>query len=354
MVGEPTAAPVALRFTQGGIVLSSGANAVPGMVQPIEQRLLYSGARCLHLAPGESMVEFGTFFGRSTLSIAQGLRDNERGDASNVLYVYDSFECDLRGGLAPYVHEFAREGQVEALLDVCDGRLGFRRVFEHYLAEHLACGRVRVSACELTAAEPPASRIAFMHIDAPKWYREFRPILYRFFPQLRVGSIVIFQDYFYQWSASLIAAVQLLVESGVARMCGSVISSLAIEITAAPTVDRIRRLDLTMQQSDLGAIIDRAIVACGGIEVARRERFIPRLHLAKLQHLWERGQYGSATLELRTLLEDGSMADSGVRDDLFELMQHGFSLRASYELDHSSGADLGHAFHGLLSDSVSR
>jgi hypothetical protein len=318
------------------VALATDPSPVPGMVDPMEQRLLYGGARCAQLVAGESMVEFGTFFGRSTLSIADGLRDNPRGDASNILHAYDSFECDLRGGLVPYVVQFAKEGKVEELLDVRNGKVGFRRVFEHYLADHIASGRVRVSASELMAAEPPPSQIAFMHIDCPKNYREFKSILYRFFPRLRVGSVVIFQDYFYQWSAGLIAAVQLLVEFGIIRMSGSVASSLAVEIIELPTAERILALDLAMQESDLAAIIDRAIAGSAGIEISQKQRFLPRLTLAKVQYLWEQRQFKRATLELKLYLDAGGQVNHTLLVDFFDLMEHGFSFRALYDLDHSS------------------
>ena len=52
------------------------ANNIPGMIELVEREMLFNQAREISLLETDCVVEFGSFFGRSTNCIAQGLSVN--------------------------------------------------------------------------------------------------------------------------------------------------------------------------------------------------------------------------------------------------------------------------------------
>lgn len=310
---------------------------IPGMVDPLEQRTLFEIARRLTFETGESVVEFGTYFGRSTCCIVNGLLAQGISDGARVsVHAYDSFSCAIQGSFYRHVQRDAAENSLEPLLRFEADRVRFRGVFDHYLGEYQASGLLRAVEGELKDCASGSSRIRMMHIDCPKFYKELKLILVRFFPHLQRGALVIFQDFFYQWSATLIAAVQLLAERGIVKFLFSAACSLVVEVVERPSAEQISRFDLAMEYADVAALIDRAIVATRSIVIDRPGRFVPRLSLAKLQYMFESGRHHEAAAALRGALDGaGGPIDALLFDDLGELVGMGFDLRSVYEIDHA-------------------
>jgi hypothetical protein len=120
------------------------------------------------------------------------------------------------------------------------GRVSFLKVFEHFVTRHLQSKSIVPHVSELSLSKPESARsVAFMHIDSPKFYEEFRFILFRFFPLLRPGSVVVFQDFLYPWSAGLIAAVEGLRQSGFISYERTAASSLATRVLKRPTLEEV-------------------------------------------------------------------------------------------------------------------
>ena len=90
------------------------------------------------------------------------------------------------------------------------GFLHWEKVFDHLIQSHSNKNLVW-EKCDCSEATWQGDHeIAMIHLDAPKDYYELRPILLRFFGALKNGSIIVFQDFFYHWSASVILAVALM------------------------------------------------------------------------------------------------------------------------------------------------
>lgn len=306
---------------------------IPGMVETIEQKLLFETARDLMLQPDEAVVEFGTFFGRSTWCLAEGLAANPRRRPGHRLHAYDGFRCPPQGRFADYVRRFAEQGGVGDRLQLRDGMLDFRAVFDHYLAGHLDSGLLRASQGMLAELVPLQADIALMHVDCPKSYADFKYILYRFFPRLRAGSVVIFQDFFYHWSATLIAAVQLLVELGVVAVKRSAASSLLTAVLQPPTPARLLEFDARLQTIGVPVLIDRAHAGAAAIELDRAAQFLPRLLLAKVQYLMESGNHAAAAATVERYLGDGGGLNDYLVKDYLDLMRSGFSVKLRYAGD---------------------
>jgi hypothetical protein len=310
---------------------------IPGMIEPVEQKILYRLASELQLQRDDQLVEFGTFFGRSTFCLAEGLSANPTRQKTSRLHAFDSFACARHGGFGKYVQAFARRGQVEHLLTVDSQGIDFSPVFERYLGSSIASGVVQPIRAELRDSKPEnISSIALMHIDSPKFFEELKIIVYRFFPLLRDGGLVVFQDYFYHWSATLIAAVEAMRQMGWLDYKVSAASSLVTQIAKPIPVGEMHELDIQMADPRrVDELIRQAIVACKTVSLDRSSIFVPRLWLAAYQHLWARGKTNEATDLVGEFFKDGGKLVQPVLDDYLEMMRSGFSVRALYEADHS-------------------
>lgn len=310
-------------------------NLIPGMIEPIERNLLRRLGSELPFANDDCAVEFGAFFGKSTSFIAQGL--GERRQRVPKLYVYDSFGCDRQGSFRPVVVGFAESGGVRDLVREENGRVDFFPVFCFYLRQKIESGVVVPTRAELVDSAPPNSPIMLMHIDSPKMYVDFKPILFRFFPKMIIGGVIVFQDFFYHWSATLIAAVGALARLGIVEFQESAASSLACVLRKSVDANSALELDIMLSSgAQTLPLIDHAIAECGKIAIDRPDVFLPRLELAKLQWLLERGEGGKAAGVVTQFFQNGGKLNQAVLNDFIELMSQSFSMERLYRLDHQA------------------
>ncbi|MBX9872829.1 MAG: class I SAM-dependent methyltransferase [Burkholderiaceae bacterium] len=313
------------------------ARQIPGMIEPVEQELLFNLARSIPLNSEDSIVEFGSFFGRSTYCLSLGLQENPTRNPTHKVRAFDSFSCAVNGAFAGHVTQFAKAGNVENLIKRQEDRLDFSEVFRHYLRNFSTRGLLDFYQWELSDSQPPAGNIALMHVDSPKFYDELKFIFYRFFPKLRAGSKIVFQDYFYHWSATLIAAVQVLKKDGWINYEYSAATSLVVTVNKPFQAADLLAIDLQMQdKAAVLGLIDSAISDTRSLRIDRPEVFIPRLTFAKIQYLWELGLHQEVTRVISDFFNTGNALNLQLVDDFIELMSYGFSIRKLYELDHQT------------------
>jgi len=311
------------------------ANNIPGMVEPVEREMLFDRAKAIELNANDCIVEFGAFFGRSTNCIAQGLSANPNYSPNCFFYTYDSFECDVHGWFAPFVHSYAQKANVLQFITVENDKVNFKPVFDHYLKAYIESKLVISIKSELLESQPPKNPISLMHIDSPKYYDEFKFIFYRFFPKTKIGSIIIFQDFFYHWSASLILIVAVLIEKKFVSVEQSAASSLVSKILKVPTKEDILEIDLIMQNQDkLSKYFDLAIDECSKIKLDRKDQFLPRIILAKIQWFYSREKFPEAKETMEKYLKDDNSFDRQIIYDFLEVFGNGFSIRRLFEKDH--------------------
>ena len=83
----------------------------PGMIEESERRLLFKAAfNCKDLP----IVEFGAFFGASTLALASGVISNEIN--YNPIVCIDAFEVDISHNLYKYVINYAKGASQKSYL----------------------------------------------------------------------------------------------------------------------------------------------------------------------------------------------------------------------------------------------
>lgn len=309
---------------------------IPGMIEPIEQTTLEKLASNISFHPNDIVVEFGTFFGRSTACIAAGLSANPSFKHGGKFFAFDSFSCDLNGGFYPHVLNFASAHGVAHFLKYKDNKVNFFEIFYYFVNSYIEEGIIHPIEKEIVESMPPDGEISLMHIDSPKFYEEFKVILFRFFPHLRKGGLIVFQDFFYYWSASLIAACAYMVERGFISIIASSASSLICRVDRVFDFEGIQEMDLTMQkESEVGRLIDLASSLVDSIIIDRPEQFVPRLKLAKMQWLFEKGKHESAVNEITSFFKGGGKVNSALLTDFLDMMRAGFSTRKLYEKDHA-------------------
>lgn len=310
------------------------ADSIPGATEPVERENLFRLASSVDLLPGDSIVEFGSLFGRSTNCLAQGLSANRTRRVDNLVITYDNFRCARDGFNGPQVIDLAKAAGTAHLIQQ-DGRtIDFKPVFEHYLKRYIEGGVVRAVQAELSVSDPPPGVIALMHIDSPKFYDEFKAVAFRFLPRTRVGSILVFQDFFYHWSASLIAAISLMINRGLLAVEGSAASSLICRVDREMTLEEMSEIDLMLSdQRSIPQFIQEAIDICRPLKLDRPEIFLPRLYLAKIQHLWESARFPEAAENVVGFFNSGHRMNQAVAYDFVEMLSKGFSVRQIYERD---------------------
>ena len=309
---------------------------IPGMIEPIEQQILYDLARSLELGAMGQIVEFGTFFGRSTNCLAQGLSHNVTRTQNSKLYAYDSFQCLRDGSFAPHVLGNAQRGNIASKLEITESHINFEKVFSHYLDRYIDTDLIVQIRSELTGSKPDnIKNIALLHIDSPKFFNELRIILENFFPLLDHNGIVVFQDFFYHWSGSLIAAVERMRQAGLVTYEFSAASSLVVKICRKFSSDDLNELDdVIVSPNRICSLIRETALHCQTIQIDRPESFLPRLTLAAFQVLWESGDTQKATSEVLTWATAQKTISASVINDFIEMMRSGFTIRERYLADH--------------------
>jgi hypothetical protein len=305
---------------------------IPGMIEPIEQKMLQDVCSKIHLNPSDIFIEYGSFFGRSTNCIIEGIANNKTNPEKATLLVYDYFKCACDGSLAKYVYAYAKIGNVENLILKKDGLLNFRGIFDHFASNNIP---MKIKECKLHEIESISNPIAFMHIDSPKFYSEFKYILTNHFKNLRPGSVIIFQDFFYHWSATLIAVVELFIEKKFIEVNETAASSLKTTVLKSFSIANIEEIDHIMTSIDINKIIEQSILRFSNQQniIDRIHQFLPRLMLANIQHYFEKGNIKEANIHWNNYLNNYPQIEHSIINDLMELKSHNFSIRNLYELD---------------------
>ena len=320
--------------------------AIPGMVEPTESSVLYSYARSLAFQQGDSVVEFGTFFGRSTNAISQGLKENPSFSVNEKFHAYDSFACNKSGGFAVHVETFAKIGGVDHLIKYGEnGIIDFFPVFSHYLKDYIDASIVHPIRAELVESKPYSNSIILMHIDSPKFYEDFKVILFEFMPRIKNGGVIIFQDFFYHWSATMIAAFGILLDKKYIEITQTAATSLVCKVIKNIELNDAIEIDALMKKnaSELEAFIDKAIEYSRNIKRDRFDRpnqFFQRLGIAKAQYMHENGNVAGCNRILTNIIKfceahEGTAVEHQMISDIEELQKFNYSKRELYELDHN-------------------
>ncbi len=279
---------------------------IPGQIERSEQVMLLEIMRALPFGPDDTIVEFGTLFGRSTACLVNGiLAKNLPPRSAPYVRAFDGFNFPLSNDFHRYIVHTAEQRNLRHLLRFTADTVNWRAFYDHFLGTAESEGILKTTEGEIQNAANDVARIALMHVDAPKDYKDLRPIILNFFPALRPGAVVIFQDYFFVWSATLIAAVQVLIDTGFAARRSMAATSLAVSILKPFDHESIAHIDDLIQKTPVETLVDRAVTETQALPVADITIDVGKLVLAKMQYLWSAGQRKAAAKSLRQLVNGG-------------------------------------------------
>ena len=312
-------------------------NSIPGMIELGEQDLLVEHGSDIQLNDEDVIIEYGCFFGRSTNCIIEGLKLNKTYIKSNKFILYDSFQCKKDNLFSSELNIYAKKYNVDHLIIEKEGGvIDFRKIFEHFtLPTEIT---LEINQCNLHEIKHTNKPIALMHIDAPKYYEEFKYILDNHFIDLKLGSIIVFQDFFYHWSATLVACIEIMFQNGFLVFNLSKASSLSVTVIKKFNMSDINAIDVSMKSANItdliGKIIQR-IIDTHQSNIDRIDQFLPRLMLCNVQYLYEMGNIPEAMRHLMNYIINYPTPNHVVYNDLFDLAQYRFSRKQLYQLDHT-------------------
>jgi len=184
---------------------------VYSMLSMDERYRLYLAAKELNLDPKDILLEFGVFFGGSLEALSLGLSENPTGQNGVRIVGVDAFECLAAGTFNRVVVERAGIAGYPEKLEFNEGLINWEKLVHDNLS-----GRSNVDLVKATASayRHGGSQIALVHLDLPKYFREMRAILIAIVDSLKLGGHVVFQDFFYHWSAEIVAFVFYVIERG--------------------------------------------------------------------------------------------------------------------------------------------
>ena len=299
--------------------------SVPGMIEKSEQLLLLKYASSIKINPEECFVEFGVFFGNSTACLAEGLLLNQKRYTSTKIFAYDSFNCPVDGKFVEQVREFAELCKRKSLLIERNGYLDFEGISREFLDGYLNRTLIEIKKGQISAYHAEEKPIALMHLDAPKSAQELSPIIRQSFPLLRSKSIIIFQDFFYHWSASSIAIIGKMMREGFLCPIESAATSLICEVNAKFHKEYINELLLCTDKKLVMTDLDFAIEATENLPSGNDKSIYPaRLYLAKIQHLYEGGKPEEAATVLVEFLNRKRKFSLQSINDFIEMFRYGF------------------------------
>lgn len=227
----------------------------PGMISLAEKKalLLYSSKS------RGPIVEFGSFLGASSYALAVGMQLNR--DLSLLrpsLSVYDAFSSSLTHPFSKHVFTYCQQFSLDAFLEIRDGYVNWLPIVEKGLkrfSDKVKIVQVIVNN-DLTIFPEMPSEIGLLHLDLPKDIRTLNQIAKHCFPRMVVGSIVIFQDYYYHYSSELIAFFEFLESSGVVVAETSVDTSVYYRVQESISPDVV---DIFTSSGDVLHLLHQAV-----------------------------------------------------------------------------------------------
>ena len=170
----------------------------PAMLTLDDKQVYYQCARDRDRFDG-TIVDLGVFVGGSTACLVQGTLDNSNGHKAErpLVRAYDRFEAEW-SSVEPLKY-IAPSGAFKMGSD-------FRFVFERQLGSYLQYVNVKHGDA-MTATYDEGRPIDILGVDICKNRALCARVTSQFFPHLRVGSLVLQQDYIHPWLPDLYVAM---------------------------------------------------------------------------------------------------------------------------------------------------
>ncbi|MDA7937825.1 hypothetical protein N9B71_02075 [Pirellulales bacterium] len=182
---------------------------VYSMLTKQERENLFRLAKNTPLKKGDSILEFGVFFGGSSEALGKGLALNKT-STENKIFAVDTFCCSKPGGLYEIVFERAKLVDGTQFLEKNGSTVDWYKYVQSNLKRF---ENIELLQQDSKGYEHDGSPVAILHLDLPKFYSEMHIILAKVVGFLKPGAFIVFQDFFYHWSAEIIAFIYFLIKN---------------------------------------------------------------------------------------------------------------------------------------------
>ena len=297
---------------------------IPGLIEPVEQNMLINLASNADLSKGV-IVEFGTYFGKSTACLINGILKNSSAISKKIhLYSYDAFEASIGDDLYKLVLYHAKISKLENALSIDNSKINFRNIYNYFLGSYEE-KIIKTTEIQIKNLKKFNHNIQLIFIDCPKTFKNFIYILDNFFPLLNVNSTLMFQDYFFHWSSSLIAFVQLLLNDKKIEIKATAASSLVVKLVDKIDPVYIKKIKDLIRKNDLNLLIQQSRNNFSLNNMDRYYQFYPRLILAHLEYAYNNSPKDVGGI-MKFYLSDKKCVNLNTINDLSDLISHKFII----------------------------
>jgi hypothetical protein len=250
----------------------------PGMIEDIERRFLF---KCAFNCTCLPIVEFGSFFGASTLALASGL--HACGINKSKVISIDAFEVALDHPFGRYVEQYSKKYGLSHMLRRSPTSLNWLSITQAVIAKRANQVQLMPAVVDDNfSAECLPDEIGLLHLDLPKNAKTIIPVIDSAFVRLVSGSIIAFQDYAYQFSNELIAFFCNLQRNNIVTPIAIAASTTYYRLNKHISEPANWRLLLCEAVSDQNRLLPMAISQYGRFPNARKQELIA-LHAAAIR-----------------------------------------------------------------------
>jgi len=306
-----------------------------GLIGLPEEKILFEKSKNIELNESDILVEIGPLFGRATDAIIRGLTLNPHYKRKNKLYVYDSFECDVNNFSAQEILNLAKEENMLSHIRFSKKIINYEKILNFNLQSHIDSGDVVTIKNESFNIKPPTNAsIALMRLNFSKKYSEFKSIIFRFLPQTKINCILVCDDYFSHWSASIILVTGILIDRKCLMIREPAGLSVIFDVIKVPNKTDLIELDLSMQNSNESLrFFDVVINDIKKIRSNDSEMLVSKIILAKIQWLYAKGEFGSARDTMLDFFKKSGNSHllNSLITSYLDLLGNGFSINQMYK-----------------------
>lgn len=295
---------------------------VYSMVSIPERERLYELARTYNFDEYDTILEFGVFFGGSSEALALGLAENPTFCGQKILSL-DSFNCPTNGAFYPILMQRAAMIYAVNQLEFSNDHVDWLQFVKNNLNIYPQIDLIQMDARDYTHN---AGAIALLHLDLPKFFNEMYTIFKSVMNHVKDDAYILFQDFFYHWSAETIGFVYYLIKKGVINMeyaSGATLATRRISLDMND-IDEYRNL-LSDYKSIIGLLIEAVEFIGPKVTFLQKES----LYMAVFQYAYFHND--KETLQLVIGWINHPNQSKNVLNIYNELQKYDFNLKKLYQ-----------------------
>ena len=221
--------------------------------------------------------------------------------------------------------------KLENALFIDHNKVNFRAIYDYYLSSYEE-KIIKTTEINIKDLKIFNENIELMFVDCPKTFKNFVYIWENFFTKLNLNSTIVFQDYFFPWSSSLIAFIQLLLNDKKIEVNATAASSLVVKLIDKIDTSYIKKIMEIMKDNNLYLLIQQSRNNFNNDNMDRYYQFFPRLILAQLEYAYNNNNKSAEINDvMKFFYSDKNFINLPTLYDLSELISKKFNIDSGIE-----------------------